>query len=378
VGGTRAGLAETAWGPIASSPGTSYAGNGGGGGASAAYARPAWQGGLAQPGSTRLLPDVSSVADPSTGLGMVNGGSWWLGGGTSLGAPSWAGLTAAALSGAGRTTGLGDIHPTLYAHPEAFRDVSAGSNGYAAGEGFDLATGLGVPDWSVLGPLLTGLPAPVDGVAPTSTAKAALLTGTDTRTRFSWTGKDASPSSGLASYDVRVTQVAGGTVWQATTAATSHDLTLSAGRSYVLTVRARDGAGNLGPAATAKVVVPHDDAALARSGSWSRLLRTGDYKGSHLTSATRGSRLSLTATGRSVTIGVVKAASGGYVDVYVDGRRTPRVDTWSATTKVRQQVRVATWTTSGRHAVVLVVVGAHRTGATGSSVRLDSLTVSPW
>jgi hypothetical protein len=218
----------------------------------------------------------------------------------------------------------------------------------------------------------------VDGVAPTSTAKAALLTGTDTRTRFSWTGKDASPSSGLASYDVRVTQVAGGTVWQATTGATSHDLTLSAGRSYVLTVRARDGAGNLGPAATAKVVVPHDDAALARSGSWSRLLRTGDYKGSHLTSATRGSRLSLTATGRSVTIGVVKAASGGYVDVYVDGRRTTRVDTWSATTKVRQQVRVATWTTSGRHAVVLVVVGAHRRGATGSSVRLDSLTVSPW
>lgn len=378
VGGTRAGLAETAWGAVAASPGTSYAGNGGGGGASAAYARPAWQAGLAQPGSTRLVPDVSSVADPSTGFGMVNGGTWWLGGGTSLGAPTWAGLTAAALSGAGRTTGVGDVHALLYAHPEAFRDITAGSNGSPASAGFDLATGLGVPDWSVLGPLLTGMPAPADGVAPTSTAKAALVTGTDTRTRFSWTGHDALPSSGLSSYDVRVAQVGGSTVWQATTGARSRDLVLSAGRAYVLTVRARDVAGNLGPAATAKVVVPYDDGTFSRGGSWARLAKTGDYKGSHLSAAARGSRLTVAATGRSVTLGLLKAASGGYVDVYVDGRRTTRLDTWSSTTKVRQQVRIGTWSTSARHTIVLIVVGAHRTGATGSSVRLDSLTVSPW
>lgn len=378
VGGTRTGLAETAWGAIATNPGTAYAGSGGGGGPSAAYARPSWQAGLAQPGTTRLVPDVSSVADPSTGLGMVNGGTWWLGGGTSLGAPTWAGLTAAALSAAGRTTGLGDVHALLYAHPEAFRDVSAGSNGYPATAGYDLATGLGVPDWSLLGPVLTGRSAPADTVAPTSTARAALVTGTDTRARFSWTGADAAPSSGLASYDVRVAQVGGSTVWQATTAATSHDLTLSAGRAYVLTVRARDVAGNLGPAATARVLAPYDDASAAHAGTWSRLSLTGDYKGTHLTSSTRGSRLTFAATGRSFTLGLVKATSGGYVDVYVDGRRTTRLDTWASSTRVRQQVRIGTWTTSARHTVVLVVVGAHRVGAKGSAVRLDSVSVSPW
>jgi kumamolisin len=378
VGGTRTGLAETAWGSIAANPGTSYAGNGGGGGASAAYARPSWQAGLAQPGTTRLVPDVSSVADPSTGLGMVNGGSWWLGGGTSLGAPTWAGLTAAALSGAGRTTGVGDVHALLYAHPEAFRDITAGSNGYPATEGFDLATGLGVPDWSVLGPLLTGMPVPADSVAPTSTAKAVLVTGTDGRARFSWSGKDALPSSGLASYDVKVTQVGGGTAWQATTGATSHDLALSAGRAYVLSVRTRDVAGNLGPAATAHVVVPYDDTLAARSGTWVRRSLTGDYRGSHVASATRGSRLSFAATGRSVVLGLVKAPTGGYVDVYVDGRRTTRLDTWASSTRLRQLVRIGAWSTSARHTVVLIVVGAHRSGATGSAVRLDSVTVSPW
>ena len=378
VGGTRTGLAETAWGSIAANPGTTYAGNGGGGGPSAAYARPTWQAGLAQPGTTRLLPDVSSVADPSTGLGMVDGGTWWLGGGTSLGAPTWAGLTAAALSGAGRTTGLGDVHPLLYAHPEAFRDVTAGSNGYAATTGFDLATGLGVPNWSVLGPLLTDTPVPTDTVAPTSTAKAALVTGADTRARFSWSGKDAAPSSGLASYDVRVAQVGGGTVWQATTGATAHDLTLAAGRAYVLTVRTRDLAGNLGPAATAKVVTPYDDSLASRSGSWVRQSLTGDFKGSHLASATRGNRLTFSATARTLVLGLVKAPSGGYVDVYVDGRRTARLDTWASANRVRQLVRIGAWPTSTRHTVVLIVVGAHRAGATGSAVRLDSVTASPW
>ncbi|MDP9181301.1 MAG: S53 family peptidase, partial [Actinomycetota bacterium] len=378
VGGTRAGLAETAWGAIAADPGTSYAGNGGGGGASATYGRPTWQAALAQPGTTRLLPDVSSVADPSTGFGMTNGGQWWLGGGTSLGAPTWAGLTAASLSGAGRTTGFGDIHPTLYSHPEGFRDITAGSNGYPAGPDFDLATGLGVPNWSVLGPLLTGTPPVTDTSAPTTTATASLLTGTDTRARFAWAGHDASPSSGLASYDVRVAQVGGGTVWSATTGVSSTTLTLAAGRAYTVTAQARDIAGNVGPSTTARVAAPYDDSSFARSGTWSRPVAASDFRGAHLSSRTPVSRLSLAFTGRALTLGLVKAPSGGYVDVYLDGKRTTRLDTWASSTRARQQVRVGTWLTSTRHTVWLVVVGAHRAGATGSWVRVDSATVTPW
>ncbi len=378
VGGTTVGQTETAWGSVASSPGTAYAGNGSGGGRSGTYPRPTWQSSLSHTGTARVLPDVASVADPSTGFGMYNAGDWWLGGGTSLGAPTWAGLTAAALSGAGRTTGLGDIHTTLYAHPEAFGDISAGSNGYAATAGHDLATGLGVPKWSTLAPLLTGATPVNDTIAPTATAAAGLATGTDSRARFTWSGRDASPSSGLASYSVRVSQVGGGTLWSTTTGSTSQVITLTAGRSYVLTARARDLAGNLGTAATARVAVPFDDASFARSGTWVRKALTADYRGTHLSSATRSSRLSLAVTGRTVTLGLVKSPTGGYVDVYVDGRRTTRLDTFASTVRARQQVRIGSWATSARHTVTLIVVGAHRSGSSGNWVRLDSLTVTPW
>ena len=227
-----------------------------------------------------------------------------------LGAPTWAGLAAAALSGAGRTTGVGDVHALLVRAPEAFRDITAGSNGYPATEGFDLATGLGVPDWSVLGPLLTGMPVPADGVAR-GTAKAALVTGTDGRARFSWAGKERAPSSGLASYAVTVTQVGGGAVWQATTGATSHDLTLSAGRAYVLWVQPRRrGQRRSGRHRQGRRAVRRH----ARRPQRQLGTAVGDrrYRGSHVASATRGSRLSFAATGHSVVLGLVKAPTGGY------------------------------------------------------------------
>ena len=159
VGGTRLtrvaqGFTETAWGAVDQppSPGV-YAGAGSGGGSSLTQPQPAHQRGLLPGVTTRLVPDVSSVADPGTGFGAYVGsqGGWLRMGGTSLAAPTWAGFTAAALSRAGRTTGLGNILPTLYANPGAFNDVSAGSNGaYAAGVGFDLVTGLGSPNWALL------------------------------------------------------------------------------------------------------------------------------------------------------------------------------------------------------------------------------------
>ena len=167
VGGTtltnRGGaIAETAWGTFArpAQPGT-FAGSGSGGGISADTAQPAYQQGLWPGTTTRLVPDVASVADPSTGFGayVASHGGWLSMGGTSLAAPTWAGFTAAALSAAGRTTGLGNILPALYAHPSAFHDVTAGNNGaYTAAAGFDLVTGLGSPDWNALASVLLGAP----------------------------------------------------------------------------------------------------------------------------------------------------------------------------------------------------------------------------
>ena len=181
VGGTRltttaTGADETAWGPAGARPSDgSYAGDGSGGGMSGTEPRPAYQQALGTAGSTRLVPDVSSVADPTTGLGVYAGahGGWALGGGTSLAAPTWAGFTAAVLSSAGRTSGLGNILPALYANPGAFRDVTSGQNGqYRAGPGFDLVTGLGTPRWDQLTSVLVGAAGP-RGAAPAPAPSAS-------------------------------------------------------------------------------------------------------------------------------------------------------------------------------------------------------------
>jgi hypothetical protein len=163
VGGTRltgstGSWAETAWSQPQSGAFKGYAS---GGGASSTVARPAWQEPLGLSGSTRLVPDVASMADPGTGFGAYAAayGGWVLGGGTSAGAPLLAGSLASVLSAAGRTSGVGDIHDELYANPGAFRDVTSGGNFvYTATAGYDRVTGLGSPVWSAVGDALLGEP----------------------------------------------------------------------------------------------------------------------------------------------------------------------------------------------------------------------------
>lgn len=178
VGGTTlrtstSGTTESAWG-------NQYGASGGG--TSAAYARPAWQTGVGVSGSQRLVPDIASVADPATGPGIYLGSAhgFVYGGGTSLASPVVAGQLAAALGSRGCTTGVGDLHQTLYGNPGAFRDVTTGSNGlYAAARGHDRATGLGTPNWAVLAGLLptSGCAGAADAPAGSAAAAGATATG---------------------------------------------------------------------------------------------------------------------------------------------------------------------------------------------------------
>ncbi len=162
VGGTSLTLnsnnsysSETGWGYNSSSAGTFI---GGGGGVSQFEAEPAYQQSVQSTGY-RTTPDVSFVADPGTGVWVADpynlsaDNPWEVVGGTSLSAPSWAGLFALANQGraeAGQAT-LGTTTPNqaqqaLYTLPLGdFNDVTTGTNGYNAGPGYDLVTGLGTP-----------------------------------------------------------------------------------------------------------------------------------------------------------------------------------------------------------------------------------------
>jgi len=131
--------------------------SGSGGGKSAYETEPVYQAGVQNTGA-RTIPDVSFDADPNTGVTVYdsyNGTStapWEQIGGTSLAAPSWAGVLAIANQGrvsAGATTFSGSKQTlsALYTISYGdFNDIVKGSNGGSnAKAGYDEVTGLGTP-----------------------------------------------------------------------------------------------------------------------------------------------------------------------------------------------------------------------------------------
>jgi subtilase family serine protease len=161
---------------------TAWAGSGGG--ISAYNAAPAWQGGVKVTSTTgavatatkRVLPDVAFNANPSSGqlvyVTPASGTNGWLvAGGTSIGAPQWAGLVAVAnavRAGKGKAP-LGMLGTPVYRSIAAnaslyaanLLDVKTGANGTCKGcsatTGYDLVTGLGTPHAARLVDVLAGL-----------------------------------------------------------------------------------------------------------------------------------------------------------------------------------------------------------------------------
>jgi kumamolisin len=128
----------------------------GGGGQSIFFDRPTWQIGSGVPaGNKRLIPDVSLVADPNTGAFLVLHGNVTQIGGTSWSAPTWAGFCALineARSNAGKPP-LPFLNPLIYPllGSTCFRDILVGNNGaFNAGPGYDMVTGIGVPNMEQL------------------------------------------------------------------------------------------------------------------------------------------------------------------------------------------------------------------------------------
>jgi hypothetical protein len=193
-------LNESVWNTPVS---TGYPGAGGGG-VSILWSRPSWQvaPGIASSASMRMVPDLSTDADPNTGFveyftGSAQGAchtgceaGFGSVGGTSIGAPMVSSMVAVGAQGC-NVNRLGFINPALYAMASTgFNDVTVGNNdlynvgGYSAGPGYDMASGLGSPNGAAF---FAGLcPPKFDGslssfsVDKTSTVTNVPVTFTDT------------------------------------------------------------------------------------------------------------------------------------------------------------------------------------------------------
>jgi kumamolisin len=149
---TRTGTSETVWndGP----------GSAGGGGVSTLFPLPSYQQSVNPPRSAntghrigRVVPDVSGLADPETGLLIVGPSGGFEGpiGGTSATAPMWAALIARLNQAMGKPVGF--LNSILYKFMPSgvLRDITSGDNGaYSATPGFDACTGLGSPNGAAL------------------------------------------------------------------------------------------------------------------------------------------------------------------------------------------------------------------------------------
>lgn len=132
--------------------GSEMAWNSSGGGVSLYESKPSYQ--MAIAGGRRTTPDVSLNGNPYTGYYIYDtvpywgNSGWFQDAGTSAGAPQWAALIAIADQGRaimGKGS-LGNVQSLMYSLPAGdFRDIVSGSNGYAAGLGYDLVTGRGTP-----------------------------------------------------------------------------------------------------------------------------------------------------------------------------------------------------------------------------------------
>jgi hypothetical protein len=275
---------------------------GSGGGTSQYESQPAYQAGVV-PGSmsnyrgetNRTVPDVSFDAPLLTGGALYDSyrpnptgtpHPWWLAGGTSWGAPCWAGLIALANQGrvAAGKKALNSSGPTqtlaaLYSLPAGdFHDITKGNNGFAAGPGYDLVTGRGSPIANLLVPdliaasTMTFTPASVPdstvGVAYNQTITASGGTGTTT---VSYTvtsgsipaGLSFTPSAnqllltgtptadGTVAFDVKATDAASDTATQSYTLTINKAISFSPGAlpngtvsaAYGQTITANDGTG---------------------------------------------------------------------------------------------------------------------------------------
>ncbi len=123
--------------------------SGSGGGVSAYEKEPSFQSDYSIPkaGGMRAIPDVAYDADPQSGFSIVRGSTWYVVGGTSAGAPQWAGIAALG-SGANNNNFYADKSSTNNA--AYFRDITSGTNGACgylctARKHYDYVTGLGSP-----------------------------------------------------------------------------------------------------------------------------------------------------------------------------------------------------------------------------------------
>ncbi len=195
-------------------------------------------------------------------------------------------------------------------------------------------------------------------------------------TTAAWSGQDTATGTGIAGYSVRYRRATHNTDFGAPSAptalgpsVTSKTYTgLQAGSTYCYSVTARDHAGNLSAPSTRCTAVPLDDRSLTRSSHWALSRPSGWFKGTAVSTKTRGATLTKGATLKRIAVVAQKCPTCGVVGLYVNSTLIARVNLSAARSS---------------RALINVPAFALRTGtvklrvlSSGKLVKIDALGVS--
>jgi len=355
---------QTVWNESANEEGA------GGGGVSSLWAMPSYQSGapaalkVINSGSSgapchasagtycREVPDVSADADPYTGYLIFYDGSWTGIGGTSAAAPLWAAFTAL-VNASSQCNGkpIGFANPLLYAaaasnYSADFSDITSGNNDYipdgyrgglyAAGTGYDEASGLGTPIGSTLPAALcggSGAPKSANTVTVTSPGNQTTTSGSSTSLQIAATDSGGasltfSASSLPAGLSISSSGLISGTV-------------SAAPGTYTVSVSAKDSTGASGSTSFSWTVKPKPDTVTVKSpGNQTTATQTSVSLQISATDS-GGARLTYSATG--LPLGVSISSSG-----LISGRPLTR-GTFSSTVTAKDSTGASgsasfTWT----------------------------------
>ena len=185
--------------------------------------------------------------------------------------------------------------------------------------------------------------------------------------RLRWRGEDP---NGLAGFEAQVRRI-GTKPWRTVLLGgrTSVRFKGSPGASYVLRVRAQDNRGNLGEFAKASFVIPLDDRdrRVRKAGAWQRLARARAWMKAVSVNYLPGARASLSFSGQRVRVIGPRFASGGRLEVLLDGRS--RVVSVRGRDADRRVLFDSHGIRKGRHTLRLRTLG-------GGPVALDAIAPS--
>jgi hypothetical protein len=243
--------------------------------------------------------------------------------------------------------------------------------------------------WTVTAPVppvvTPPTPTPTPVVAPTTVSLTAsrALTGRSTAT-FSTavTAVTGGLSSGGSNVPVTVRCTdAGGAAVDCQSggvrgASVQPAVRLVPGQTYVLQVSGTDAAGRPASAsATFRASTAEQESSLAAGYRWGVVKTAKAYGRSYLSAAAKGSALSTTFRGTSVTWYTMTGPGQGRATVYVDGVAKGKVNNWSAATRWHV-ARTVKGLKAGTHTLKVVVAGKKgSTRGTGTGVAFDAVKV---